>query len=89
MINQKCKCSFLTSGLRRNLNKIYFFLLLKFYLFLFLAVLDPHDCVQAFSSCGDWRLLSSCVRRLLITVASLCTAQALGHTGFSSYGEWA
>ena len=35
-------------------------------------------CVQAFSSCGEWRLLFPVVHRLLIVMASLCGAQALG-----------
>ena len=42
-------------------------------------MLGLHCCVQAFSSCGEWRLLFVVVRGLLIVVASLCCrAQALG-----------
>ena len=35
-------------------------------------------CVQAFSSCGEWGLLFLVVHKLLIAMASLCGAQALG-----------
>ena len=35
-------------------------------------------CVQAFSSCGEQGLLFLVVHKLLIAVASLCGAQALG-----------
>ena len=45
-------------------------------------------CTQAFSSCSQQGLLSSCVVCLLILVTSH-GAQALGHTGFSSCGTWA
>ena len=50
-----------------------FFCSIFIYLFiylLFLAVLGPHCCAQAFSSCGEHGLLSVVVRGLLISVAS-------------------
>ena len=40
-------------------------------------MLDLHGCVQSFSCCGEWRLLSSCVYRLLIAVASLVAEHRL------------
>ena len=45
-------------------------------------------CTRAFSSCNEQGLLSSCVACLLILVTSR-GAQALGHTGFSSFNSWA
>ena len=43
------------------------FFLLKNSIYLFMAVLGLHCCKQAFSSCGEWGLLSSCsARRLLL-----------------------
>ena len=55
-----------------------FFLFLKFiYLsFFFLAALGLR-CAQAFSSCGEQRLLFLAVRRLLIVVASLVVEHGL------------
>ena len=43
-------------------------LLQKFYLFL--ATLGLHCCMQAFSSCGKWGLLSSCMSGFLIVMSS-------------------
>lgn len=37
---------------------------------LFLATLGFHCCMQAFSSCGKWGLLSSCMSGFLIVVSS-------------------
>ena len=51
--------------------KLYDFISLFIYLFLFLAVLGLHCCAWAFSSCGEWGLLFVAVRGLLIVVASL------------------
>ena len=51
-----------------------------FYLFLFilfLAALGLHCCAQAFSSCGEWGLLFTVVRGLLIAVASLVAEHGL------------
>ena len=51
----------------------------KFYLFiyLFLAVLGLCCCTRAFSSCGEWGLLSVAVRGLLIAVATLVVEHGL------------
>ena len=67
------------------------------YLFanLFLAVLGLCCCTQAFSSCGDQRLLFNGVHGLLIAVVSLVAASAPGMwssvdaLGFSSCGSQA
>ena len=45
-------------------------------------MLGLHCCVQAFSSCSEWELLSSCG-------SSCCRAQALGCSGFSAHGTQA
>ena len=51
----------------------------------FLAVLGLHCRAQAFSSCGEWGLLSSCGARTSHCGGfSCCGAQALGRAGFSS-----
>ena len=42
-----------------------------YFIYLFLAALDLHCCVRAFSSCGERGLLFIAVRGLLIVVASL------------------
>ena len=47
------------------------FKILFIILYLFLAVLGLRCCAQAFSSCGEWRLLFIAVRGLLTVVASL------------------
>ena len=44
----------------------------------FMAVLGLHCCTWAFSSCGEQGLLFVVVCRLLIAVASLVGARALG-----------
>ena len=77
-----------------NISSFFFFFFflidfihfLKFYLFLFLAVLGLHCGTQAFSSCGERGLLFIAVCGLLIAVASLvkhglssCGSQALEH----------
>ena len=49
---------------------------LKF-IYLFLAVLGLHCCTQAFSSCGECRLLLVVVCRLLIAMASLVAEHGL------------
>ena len=48
------------------------------FIYLFLAELGLCCCVRAFSSCGERGLLFVAVLRLLIAVAFLCGAQALG-----------
>ena len=49
------------------------FLRKDLFIYVFLAVLDLHGCVWAFSNCGEWRLLFFGVRGggLLIEEASL------------------
>ena len=61
-----------------------------------MAALGLRCCVQAFSSCGERGLLFVAVRGLLITVAPLFAAQALGARAsvvaacrLSSCGAWA
>ena len=64
------------------------FFILFYFIYLFLAALGLHCCTQAFSSCGERRLLVA-VRRLLLAVASLVAEhelqarglQQLWHTG--------
>ena len=58
-------------GLLVHMAILFFFSLILFYLFLFLAALGLHCCAQAFSSCGERGLLFVAVHRLLIAVASL------------------
>ena len=48
-----------------------------FKMYLFSAVLGLRCCARAFSSCGEWRLLSVAVRGLLIAVASLVAGHGL------------
>ena len=55
----------------------FFFFLVTLFIYLFLAVLGLRCCVQAFSSCGEWRLLFVVVRGLLIAVASLVVEHRL------------
>ena len=49
----------------------------KRYVFIFLAVLGLHYCVWAFSSCGEWGLLSVAVCVLLIAMDSLVAEHRL------------
>ena len=51
---------------------------LDLFIYLFLAALGLHCCVQAFSSCSEQGLLFVVVHGLLIAVASCCRARALG-----------
>ena len=48
-------------------------------LFKFLAALGLRCCVQAFSSCGEWGLLSSCSKQASHCGAFSCGAWALEH----------
>ena len=76
---------------------IYLFFINLFILFiLFLAALGLCCCARAFSSCGEQGLLFVAVRGLLIVVASLVGARALGMWAsvvvarrLSSCGSWA
>ena len=60
------------------------------FIYLLLAALGLHCCVQAFSSCGEWGLRSSCSARASHRSGFPGRGpQALGHVGFSSCGTWA
>ena len=48
-----------------------------YFIYLFLAALGLHYCMQAFSTCGEWGLLFPAVRGLLIVVASLVVEHRL------------
>ena len=67
--------------------KFISFFFLEFYLFIF-DCLGLRCCVQTFSGCGEWRLLSSWGARLLIAGALLIVAPRLKFR-LSSYGAWA
>ena len=47
------------------------------FIYLFMAVLGLHCCVQAFSSCGERGLLFVALRGLLVAVASLVAEHGL------------
>ena len=49
---------------------------LYLFIYLFMAALGLHCCMQASSSCGEWGLVSSC-RGLLISVTSLVVEHRL------------
>ena len=49
----------------------------NFYFYLFLAALGLHCYTWTFSSCGEWGLLCTAVRRLLIAAASLVAEHRL------------
>ena len=58
-------------------------------IFIYLAVLGLHGCTQAFSSCGEWGLLSGCSEQASHCGGFSCRGTwALEHTGFSSWGTW-
>ena len=52
------------------------------YWYLFLAVLGLCCCLQAFSSCCEWELLSSCSARTYCQDFACWRAQVLGCVGF-------
>ena len=57
---------------------------------LLLVVLALRCCTWAFSSCGEWGLISSCSALASHCGGfSCCRAQALGHRDFSSCSIWA
>ena len=61
-----------------EISQIFFFLINLFiYLFLFLAALGLRCCAQAFSSCGERKLLFVAVRGLLIVMTSLAVEHGL------------
>ena len=78
-----------SSFLQVKLSQEHLTFFKKINLFLFLAELGLCCCTRAFSSCGEWGLLSVAVRGLLIAVASLvgehglqaCGPQQLRHAG--------
>ena len=53
-----------------------------------MAALDLFCYAQAFSSCSEWGLLSSCGAQASRSGFSSCGARALGCVGFSSCGAW-
>ena len=53
------------------------FLFFLNFIYLFMAVLGLCCCMRAFSSCGEWGLLSVVVRGLLIVVATLVVEHGL------------
>ena len=57
----------------KNFLNIY----LSVYLFIFVCVGSLLLCARAFSSCGEWRLLSVAVHGFLIAVASLVAEHRL------------
>ena len=76
MIKKKKKNDDL-SGFKKN-NFIYLFMVA-------LGLL----CCPGFSSCGEWRLVSSCDVWASPAVASLVEHRLLGHGGFGSCSSWA
>ena len=53
-----------------------------------LAALGLRCCMQAFSTCREWGLISSCGAQAPHCNGFCCGAQALGHLGFSSCCAW-
>ena len=64
---------------------IYIFLIL--FIYLFMAVLGPHFCVRAFSSCGKWGPLFIAVRGSLTIAASLVAEHRLQTCRLSNCGS--
>ena len=63
---------------------------LKVFFFFFFGCTGSSWLHRLFSSCSEWRLLSSCgVQASQCSGFSCCQAQTVGHTGFSSCGMWA
>ena len=61
----------------------------KFIIYSFLAIPGLHCSAQAFSSCSEWGLLSSCrAHASPCSVFSCCRAQALEPTGFNGCDTW-
>ena len=54
-----------------------FLIYINLFIYLFLAVLGLHCCMQVFSSCNEQGLLFVAVRRFLIVVASLVAKHGL------------
>ena len=65
-------------GFRKCVNhdfSLFFVVILYF----FLAALSLHWCMRAFSSCSEWRLLSSCGTWILVT-CPFCSRPLTTHT---------
>ena len=62
-----------------------FFLSLHIYFLLYLV----YCCTQAFSSCGEQRLLFAAVLELLIVMFLMWRSTGSRHSGFSSCSTWA
>ena len=56
---------------------VFFFFSYSILFILFVTALGLRCCAQAFSSCGEWRLLFVAVCGLLIVVASLVAEHGL------------
>ena len=70
--------------------KKYFWHVHTVAIFIYLAVLGLHGCTRAFSSYGEWGLLSGCSAQASHCGGFSCRgARALEHTGFSNWGTWA
>ena len=67
--------------MNNSITELIWAMYLKKNFFFFLAVLGLHRCTRAFSSCGEWGLLSSCsawgIHGLLIAVASFVAERKL------------
>ena len=76
-------------GVKIFLLKLFFFLTLDFYLFiyLFLAALGLRSCARAFSSCGKRGPLFIAVRRPLTIAASLVAKHKLQTRRLSNCGS--
>ena len=75
-----CPLIFTVDPLVGSLVVLFYFFTYLFFInlfILFLAVLGLRCCAQAFSSCGERRLLCIVVRRVLIAVASLIAEHGL------------
>ena len=55
----------------------FFFFLINLFIYLLLAALSLRCFAQAFSSCGEWRILFVVVRGPLISLASLVVEHRL------------
>ena len=62
---------------KKNFFSISSFFLYFYVIYLFLAAMGLHCCVQAFSSCSEQGLLFVAVCRLLIAAASLVVEHRL------------
>ena len=65
----------------------FFFYFLNLFIYLFMAVLGPHFCARAFSSCGKQGPLFIVVRGPLTIVASLAAEHRLQTRRLSNCGS--